>query len=518
MGFEIMHRKILVWIIPIVIFVLLIIVLYPQLRGPEHISTPTYWPTQSWRTSTPEEQGFDSAKMAEALLTIREQNINIHSLMMIKNGAVFVDAYFYPYDGSTVHDQASVTKSVMTTLIAIAADQDRLQLDEPMVSFFPNRTILNLDARKENITVRHLVSMSSGLDCTSERDEATLQEMMESQDWVQFALDRTVVWEPGSHFVYCSPGMHLLSPILQHSTGTTAQDFARQNLFEPLNITDTMWLTDPQDFNRGWADLYLHPHDMAKIGYLWLNNGQWEGKQIVSHDWVENSVKVQMDTGGDDDYGYGWWLSTDEPISYSAFGRGGQRILVVPGWNLIVVTTGAGLDFDEVEPLLVETIVDLDTTLPPNPAGMVQLEAALNTISQPPEPTPVAPLPEMARNISGKTFTFEPNPLGIENMSIRFNDSDEAVLNITLTDRGQMPPSPIGLDGVYRMYPGEYDLPAGQRGYWADEQTFVLDHDEIAMNNYFTFWIRFEGDRVVLEGQETAHEVGMRFEGWLENP
>lgn len=518
MEVRIMLRKILSWVIPIAIFVLIMIILIPQFHSPEHVSTPTYWPTHGWRTSTPEEQGFDSAKMAEALLTIREQNINIHSLMIIRNDVVIVDAYFYPYDGSTFHDQASVTKSVMTTLISIAADQDMLQLDEPIVSFFPNRTILNLDARKENITVRHLVSMSSGLDCTSERDEATLQEMMKSPDWVQFALDRKVVWEPGSHFVYCSPGMHLLSPILQHSTRTTAQDFARMNLFEPLNITDTMWLTDPQDYNRGWADLYLHPHDMAKIGYLWLNKGQWEGEQIVSQDWVENSVKVQMDTGDDDDYGYGWWVSTDEPVSYNAFGRGGQRIIVVPDWNLIVVTTGAGFNFDEIESLLLETIVDLDKTLPANPGGMGELEAALKSITQPPEPRPVAPLPEMARNILGKTFAFEPNPLGIENISFSFNDSDTAVLNVTLTDRGQLLPSPIGLDGVYRIYPGEYDLPAGQRGYWADAQTFVLEHDEIAMNNYFTFQIRFEGDRVVLEGQETAHVLGVRFEGWLENP
>ena len=108
---------------------------------------------------------------------------------------------------------------------------------------------------------------------------------------------------------------------------------------------------------------------MAKIGYLWLNKGQWEDKQIVSRDWVEKSVRAQMDTGDNDDYGYGWWVSTDEPVSYSAIGRGGQRIIVVPAWNLIVVTTGGGFDFDEIEPLLIETIVDMDRTLPANSAG-----------------------------------------------------------------------------------------------------------------------------------------------------
>ncbi|HWQ95784.1 MAG TPA: serine hydrolase [Candidatus Methylomirabilis sp.] len=502
--------------VTVAVLALLILVLIPQLRSPEQISKPAYWPTHGWRNGTPEEHGFDSARLAEALLTMREQNINVHSLLTIQNGDVVIDAYFYPYDGTTYHDQASVTKSVMTTLIAIAADQGKLQLDQSMVSFFPDRTILNLDARKKNITVRHLASMSSGLDCTSERDEATLHEMMTSPDWVQFTLDRKVVWEPGTHFVYCSPGMHLLSAILQNATGMTALDFGRRNLFEPLGIRNVIWETDPQGYNHGWGDLFLHPHDMAKIGYLWLNKGKWEDKQIISRDWVEDSVKAQIDTGGDDDYGYGWWLSKGDPVSYSAIGRGGQYIKVVPAWNLIVVITGGGFDFNEIEPFLTATIVDMNKTLPANPAGKVKLEAAINTISRPPVPRQVAHLPEMARMISGKTFTFEPNPLKVENMRFEFNDSDEAILYLTLTDSGQTRPMPIGLDGVYRLFPGDYNLQQGMRGYWVDAQTFVLEYDEIAKNDHIMLGMRFEDNRVVVESKETAHEIGVRFEGRLE--
>jgi CubicO group peptidase (beta-lactamase class C family) len=136
--------------------------------------------------------------------------------------------------------------------------------------------------------------------------------MQASPDWVQFTLDRPMIDEPGSRFVYCSPGMHLLSAILQQATKMTALDFARQSLFEPLGIRDVVWPADPQGVTHGWGDLYLHPHDMAKLGYLWLNHGQWEGRQIVSRAWVEDSVKVQMRTGGDDDYGYGWWVTGKE--------------------------------------------------------------------------------------------------------------------------------------------------------------------------------------------------------------
>ena len=130
-------HKILIWIVPLAVLALLALVFIPQLRGPEQASTPTYWPTQGWRNSTPEGQGINSSILAEALLTMQKQKINIHSLMIIRNGAVVLDAYFYPYDGKTVHDQASVTKSVMTTLIAIAADQGKLQLDQQMMSYFP---------------------------------------------------------------------------------------------------------------------------------------------------------------------------------------------------------------------------------------------------------------------------------------------------------------------------------------------------------------------------------------------
>ncbi len=475
------------------------------------------WPTEGWKTSTPEAQGIDSAKMAEALLTIHQQEIDIHSLLLVRNGSVVVDAYFYPYDGATVHEVASVTKSVMTTLIGIAADQGKLRLDDPMVSFFPERTIANLDGLKERITVRHLASMSSGLDCTSERDEATLQEMRVTDKWVQFALDRPVRWEPGTHFVYCSPAIHLLSPILQQATGMTTLDFARQYLFEPLGIHEVMWLTDPEGYNRGSEGVYLHPHDMAKLGYLWLNNGVWEGEQIVSREWVENSVKPLMDAGDGDYYGYGWWISPGEPASYNAIGRGGQRIAVVPAWKLMVVTTGGGFDFDEIVPVLLQTLSDMSETRPANPVGVAQLQAALTALTQPPAPELVAALPDIARAISGQAFVFEPNPLGMENLSLEFNDSAQATLDITLSG-SETASWPIALDGVYRLFPGNHNLPMGLRGHWADDQTFILEYDAIANNDHANLRIHFEGDHVMVESLETAHEVGVIFEGRLQNP
>ncbi len=506
------------------VVVALFVVLNPRLRGPAEVSGPAYWPTQGWQSVTPEEQGIDSGKLADALLTIREMNIRVHSLLLIRNGYAVVDAYFYPYDGAAVHDLASVTKSVTTTLVGIAADQGKLRLDLPMVSFFSDRPIANRDARKERITVAHLASMSSGLDCTPERDEATLKEMWASPDWVQFVLDRPARWEPGTQFVYCSPGTHLLSAVLQQATGMTAFEFARQNLFEPLGIRDVIWPADPQGVTRGWGDIRLHTRDAAKLGYLWLNKGVWEGRQIVSRQWVEASVKPLLPTGGsgDDYYGYGWWVSTvqekDDVDSYRADGRGGQYVAVVPALNVVLATTGGGFSLDEIDDLLLPALVDMRKPLPGNPAEFARLQVAVSSVAQPPAPSPVAALPRMARAISGKTFVFDPNPAEVENARLEFTGAAEAVMYITLSGSPELRRWLIGLDGVYRMSQGDYGHPLGVRGYWADAQTFVFEYAGITSNDHYTWRMRFEGNRVIMEGQETAHELGVQFEGRLRSP
>jgi CubicO group peptidase (beta-lactamase class C family) len=440
-------------------------------------------------------------------------------LLIIRNGSVVLDAYFYPYDGKTVHELASVTKSLMTTLIAIASDQNKLQLDQQMLSFFPDRTIANSDALKERITIRHLASMSSGLESVGfEHDEGTLQEMRTNQDWVQFALDRRAVSEPGTHFVYDSPGMHILSAILQESTGMTALEFARENLFEPLGIQNTLWPYDPQGFNHGWGDVYLHPRDAAKIGYLWLNKGVWDGDQIVSRQWVEDSVKPLIKVDGDDYYGYGWWVYADNNLlDYSAVGRGGQYIKVIPYLDLIVVATGGGFDYDEIDPLISPALVDPDRPLPANPDGIAKLNAALETIAQAPEPKPATALPEMAGKISGKTFVYDPNALQLKTSRLDFNNINEARIFITFADSQSPRSGEVGLDGVYRMSPGRNGFPAGYRGYWADNQTFVLEVNEIANREAYDLRLHFTDDRAVLEAKERTHESGMKFDGKMHN-
>jgi hypothetical protein len=223
---------------------------------------------------------------------------------------------------------------------------------------------------------------------------------------------------------------------------------------------------------------------------------------------------MRFDDG--DGYGYGWWVDTD-PDSYSAEGRGGQHIGVVPSFNAMLVTTGGGFDVASIDPLVLATIVDWEKPLPANPAAVRQLEVVVAAVAQPPAPHAVAPLPATASTISGKIFVFDPNRIDIEALGVEFDGSATAILHITPAG-GEMQEWPIGLDGVYRMSAGNFDLPQGLRGEWVDDNTFTCEYDNIANNDHVFLRMRFVDDRVLVEAQETAHELGAQFEGQMQEP
>jgi CubicO group peptidase (beta-lactamase class C family) len=486
--------------------------------GVESPPQPDYWPTLGWKTSTPEEQGLDSAKLADALLAMRDQKVNIHSLLVIRNGRVILDACFYPYNCASVHNMRSVTKSLTTTLVGMAIDQGKLHLADSMISFFPEIPISHPDPQLQTVTVKDLAMMANGLESMGfEQDEGTLQQMEYGDNFMQFAVDRKVAAKPGTKFVYDSPGMHILSGILQKATGMTELEYARQVLFGPLGIQDVVWPADAQGYTHGWGDVHLMPRDAAKIGYLWLYGGQWEGRQLISADWVKAASKTQIKTGQDDNYSYGWWISEDSG-AVNAVGRGGQYIKVTPSFNAVVVATGAGWEFDQIDPFLLGSVVDLKNPLPPNPEGMAKLEAALQIIREAPMAQAVPPLPALAKSISGKIYAFDPNPAHLKTMTFDFNNSAEGSFVATF-DNNQPPLAEIfGLDGVLHMFKGENGLPAGNRGHWADAGTFILERETIAGGEAFTYVAKFEGDRLTMTQSERDHSGGPTFTGTLQNP
>ena len=474
------------------------------LRDTTAVPAAEYWPTKGWKTASPESQGVDSVKLAEGVQSFREKNIAMDSLLIVRNGYIVVDAHYSPYDGSFPHDMASVTKSVTGILVGIAIDQGLLQLDAPMVSFFPDRTIANMDDWKQSITVRDLVSMRNGMESQClEGDEPTLDAMRSQPDWVQAAVDRKMVSQPGKQFCYDSPGMHILAAILQEATGMTELDFARQYLFEPLGIHDVIWETDPQGYPHGWGDLHLNPEDSAKLGYLWLHSGNWNGQQIVSASWVSESIQPQSrNVGNDYGYGYGWWVS---PVDFYAEGREGQFIRVIPSIKTVVVITGGGDIIDQVMPFLIKTLLTSSRQLPENPSGLAQLEITLTSLAEDPALQPVVFLPDTAQTISGKTYVCDPNEVSVNSLRFDFNNSETATLY--LTRYGMEMVWPVGLDGRYR-FSAEGQ---GQRGYWQDAVTFVFETFDIG---HLTRQVNFDNNNLEL----VIPEAGLTITCHVQNP
>jgi len=455
-----------------------------------------YWPTEGWRTSTPEEQGVDSEKLAALMdYLLSQSSFRIHSLLIIRNGYVITDAYFYPYEPYMLHDLASATKSFTSSLIGIAIEQGYIEsVAQTVMEFFPERTVANLDANKEAMTLEDLLTMRSGLRCPG---EAATREMMASPDWTQFALDQPLDTEPGGLYKYCGLNSHLLSAIVQETTGMSALAFGVQKLFGPLGVTNVTWPSDPQGNNWGWGDMKLAPHDMAKLGFLFFNDGQWDGQQVVSAEWVEAATSGAS-------YGYQWWLKPSG--IYYATGVGGQEIWVLPDQKMVVVMTGSsgGGGTGAWGDLLMESrilpLAESTASLPPNPDGVAALASRTQQAVASPQPEPMPPLPEIAQQVKGKTILLDPNQVGLQFISLNFPEEAEALVRLSFSDGNQVE-WPVGLDNVYRFTPFEYGLSMGLKGWWESDNVFVVQRDVIGGYERERLTTTFEEDQITVEIQ-----------------
>ncbi|MBI5959962.1 MAG: serine hydrolase [Chloroflexi bacterium] len=388
-----------------------------------------------------------------------------------------------------------MTKSVMATLVGIAIHQGYLQgVDQPVGDIVP------MPADKAAITLEDLLTMRSGITCIDSVIALTLLQMMQTADWFQYVQELPLETEAGTRWYYCSPAVHLLGGIVQAAVGQSTFDFAMQNLFEPLGIQEVGWPRDPQGLVHGWGDLRLTPYDMAKIGYLYLNNGHWEGEQLLPENWV-NDTTTNIRATGEQGYGYLWWLADGY---YAAEGRGGQYILVVPNEALIVVITGSGeIDPGMILNGLILPAIKSDGPLAANPAGEAALQDGLDTAALAPEfeAQPVGLLPPLAEAVSGKTIRLDPNLFGLITVSLSFSPTNEAVLHLT-TD-GLLAGDDdfswtAGLDGVPRRAPGRFDLAANGTGQWTANDVFTMRIDEIGNNNLWELQLTFDAGKVTI--------------------
>ncbi len=327
-----------------------------------------------WETASLSDVGIRAGPLVQLMDDLlRREDHYYHSILIVKDGKLVFEEYFsgedvdfsrydfaraapVDFDRDTTHCQASVTKSVTSILVGIAIDKGFIQgVDERLISFFPEYADLS-DRYKDQITIAHMLAMATGIPWDESYPYADprndLNRMWHHREPVRAVLEMAVVAEPGTTFLYNSGTTNLLGEIVRRTSGLSLVDFAEQYLFAPLGITSYQWVGFEHDPEMAFASsgLYLRPRDMAKIGQLVLQEGVWNGRQVVSSEWIKASVEesapisTQMrqwfHTSG---YGYLWWLEeypSGSIEAYSARGHGLQFIVVLPKVNMVVVFTG----------------------------------------------------------------------------------------------------------------------------------------------------------------------------------
>jgi CubicO group peptidase (beta-lactamase class C family) len=323
-----------------------------------------------WSIATPESVGLDSARLCAIAARLKETGANVHAIVIVRHGKLVFEQYFAGYDerwdvagqfnhdATTRHDMRSASKSVISLLVGIAIDRKLIaSVDEPVVKFYPEYAAVKSPGW-DKVTLRHLLTMSSGMQWNEnlgwddpKNDEPHLGR---ENDPIRYILSKPIVKPADTVWTYNGGGTDLLGNMLERVSGKPLEAFAREVLFQPLGITDFEWKNYPMNGKIAPAiGLRARPRDAAKIGQLMLNRGAWGGRQIVSPEWIEQSVRPRYQAigyfSGIFFYGQQWWLgrslAQEKEVKWiAATGSGGQRIFIVPDRDLVVMTT-SGLYF-----------------------------------------------------------------------------------------------------------------------------------------------------------------------------
>lgn len=288
---------------------------------------------------SPESQGISSAHIAAFIDELRrDRTLNMHSLLILRGGRLLAEAVFGAQELHVPKMTFSACKSITALAVGMLIDEGKLSLNTRVVDLFPDKTTPVTRLRYKEVTVEHLLTMTSGISF----NEA---ECMTQTDWVRAAFNSLAAAKPGKVFAYNSLNTYLLSAVIVRLTGLSLTEYLRPRLWEPLGIATPFWETCPEGIEKGGWGLYLVPEDMAKIGQLVLQKGVWDGRRLISEQWLNTAASCKQEAPadyGDYNYGYHIWVSRDE-TAFLFNGMLGQNVLGFPGTDILLVTN-AGND------------------------------------------------------------------------------------------------------------------------------------------------------------------------------
>ena len=481
--------------------------------------------TQPLPHSAPEQQGIPSQAVLDFIDAVESKIEHAHSFVLMRCGVVVAEGAWAPYALDNPHILYSLSKSFTSTAVGLAISEDRLSLDDPVITFYPELLPAEVSPNLAAMRVRHLLSMSTG----HAENVSELMMTAPDQNWEKAFLAAPVDFPPGTHFVYDNGATYMLSSILQKTTGETVLQYLIPRLFEPLGIQNPTWEANPAGVNIGFKGLMLKTEDIARFGQMYLDKGMFQGRRILPEDWVTLATAKHVDNAGpgeDPDFidwgqGYGFQFWRCRHNAYRGDGAFGQFCVIMPDQQAVLAVNGG---MDPMQPLLNAAWEHLLPAMQPGPlpedAGAAQkLAERLSNLAIPApadsalEPTAVTAF----ERIAGKTYRLEPNYRKIN--TLRFTTSGDR-----LTLETDVFSQHYGLDRwlegqsiAYLPYTTEMILTSGMdeaaaaalvlkaasSASWTAPDTLVLTARMVETPFVQTIICRFDGDRMTLD--EKAH-------------
>ncbi len=460
--------------------------------------------------STPETQGISSAAISRFLDAIRDSKQEFHSLMILRHSNVVAEGWWAPYSSEHRQQLYSLSKSFTGTAIGLAVSEGLLSVDDPIIKFFPDYLPAEVSENLAALKVRHLLSMSVG----HGKDSILILEASPAGvPWEKTFLSLPVVFAPGSQFMYNSGASFMLSAIIKKLTGQTAHEYLRPRLYQPLNITNTTWGENWEGINMGASHLRMPTEDIAKFGQLYLQKGMWNGKQVISSDWVAQASSKQISNGKNDSswgYGYGYQFWLNPPGGFRADGAFGQFSMVFPELDAVVAITSESIDTKKTMQIVWDVLLPemKNMALAANQADHQLLLNQLKSLKY--DPPQLAITSTLVDKISGKEFILDKNPFNAKSVTFSFT-GDKCVFtlkedgkpDIVITNgintwirKGNLKPSAHSLFSLRRI---DFDSIVAASAGWQNDNTLLISWRFIETVHGDSLTCIFDGDKITIK-------------------